>query len=675
MANTDWTRLLDGHSLLAIKSWAEGKFAPLNSPTFTGTVEIPTSFKVTGLTSTGLLKYTWDTTNNKAVLSIDTTSYLSSQTWRAIQVDSTTVLAANTSTALKFVNGTHSVQFTYSSGLYAEVNLKNYKPNGNTAFLDSNNKVSTSYLPDSVLGQLEYKGVWDATSTTTSTPQKGWYYICSVAGNRNPDGSQSSVTYNKGDWAVYNGSSWDKVDNTDAITGIILVEGDPKTAEVTIPLASSSAYGLIKVGYSTSDKNYAVQLDSSGKAYVNVPWTDNDHNYYHTPSYAAGLKIGTGTGVNDLYVPVATASAYGVIKVYAVRASSITATTGGTTSNRYYGVELDSNGKAFVNVPWTDNNDNYYPSRLFTTGLQISTSVGNAVTALYVPNADTGQAGIVTTAAQSFSGKKLFVNGIEVHGSEMDSYYLQIYEDNEIYALMAIEDGEDNDFMLKVTKDGGDTFSRYHFHNEGTSYAYYVATEEWVNANYSRDDHNHDDVYVKYFAAQTLTDAQKTQARTNIGAASSGHTHPITLVSGGTATVNLAYNTAYTLTAGGNSVIFKMPASDNTDHYHTPLQSTGLKIATGTGLSDMWVQYATDNLAGVVSTTNQTFAGTKTFNNTIAAKTGVMFEPPTGNTRVNLHYDKPISADGMHNVNVNTYSQNEVTNILNGLNSDGTARS
>ena len=46
-----------------------------------------------------------------------------------------------------------------------------------------------------------------------------------------------------------------------------------------------------------------------------------------------------------------TASQYGVAKVYAVRSSAITATTGGTTSSRYYGVEKDSNGKLFTNVP------------------------------------------------------------------------------------------------------------------------------------------------------------------------------------------------------------------------------------------------------------------------------------------------------------------------------------
>ncbi len=46
-----------------------------------------------------------------------------------------------------------------------------------------------------------------------------------------------------------------------------------------VPLASSAVRGGIKIGYTESGKNYPVKL-SSEKAYVNVPWTDNNDNYY-----------------------------------------------------------------------------------------------------------------------------------------------------------------------------------------------------------------------------------------------------------------------------------------------------------------------------------------------------------------------------------------------------------
>jgi hypothetical protein len=64
----------------------------------------------------------------------------------------------------------------------------------------------------------------------------------------------------------------------------------------TYSKATADALGLVKIGYSTSGKNYAVQLDSNGKMYVNVPWTDNNTTYSEATSSKYGLvKIGYST--------------------------------------------------------------------------------------------------------------------------------------------------------------------------------------------------------------------------------------------------------------------------------------------------------------------------------------------------------------------------------------------
>lgn len=47
----------------------------------------------------------------------------------------------------------------------------------------------------------------------------------------------------------------------------------------SLPTASSTIKGGITLGYSQNDKNYPVALDDSGKAYVNVPWTDTNTTY------------------------------------------------------------------------------------------------------------------------------------------------------------------------------------------------------------------------------------------------------------------------------------------------------------------------------------------------------------------------------------------------------------
>lgn len=89
----------------------------------------------------------------------------------------------------------------------------------------------------------------------------------------------------------------------------------------SIPAATSSAYGGIQIGYTTSGKNYAVRL-SNGKAYVNVPWTDTNTNYYPTTfTWANGTTAGptgslTGVGMSTVSfgaIPSASATQSGVV--------------------------------------------------------------------------------------------------------------------------------------------------------------------------------------------------------------------------------------------------------------------------------------------------------------------------------------------------------------------------
>ena len=165
----------------------------------------------------------------------------------------------------------------------------------------------------------------------------------------------------------------------------------------SIPQASSSALGGIKIGYSDSGRNYAVKLDNSGKAYVNVPWTDTNTMYNVATTSANGLmsssdksklngiqagadavsfsrslfsgtKIGTininGTNT-DIYAPTAGESVeYGVATSTTLGLVRI----GYPESGKNYPVELNSSNQMYVNVPWTDNNTTY----LAGAGLSLS---------------------------------------------------------------------------------------------------------------------------------------------------------------------------------------------------------------------------------------------------------------------------------------------------------------
>lgn len=87
-------------------------------------------------------------------------------------------------------------------------------------------KIDTSFLPDSILGQLEYQGSWDAATNTPAIPaassaNKGWYYIASTAvASSHGYPNVPAVDFAIGDWLVSNGTSWDKIDNTDAVPSV-----------------------------------------------------------------------------------------------------------------------------------------------------------------------------------------------------------------------------------------------------------------------------------------------------------------------------------------------------------------------------------------------------------------------------------------------------------------------
>ena len=89
------------------------------------------------------------------------------------------------------------------------------------ATLDAGGKVPVSELPAAVLGALSYQGTWNASTNTptltSSTGTKGYYYVVAVAGSTNLDGITDWLV---GDWAVYNGTVWQKVDNTETVTSV-----------------------------------------------------------------------------------------------------------------------------------------------------------------------------------------------------------------------------------------------------------------------------------------------------------------------------------------------------------------------------------------------------------------------------------------------------------------------
>ena len=177
------------------------------------------------------------------------------------------------------------------------------------------------------------------------------------------------------------------------------VTGKPST--FTPPTSSATVLGGIKVGYTTSGKNYKVQLDSSGNAYVNVPWTDNNTTYNEATADTLGLvKIGYASNGKNYAVLLANGKMYVNVPWTDSNTTYTQATSdklglvkiGYSATGKNYPVVLDGSGKMYVNVPWTDTNTTY-------------SNMGAATSSA------AGKAGLVPAPAAGAQGKYLRGDG------------------------------------------------------------------------------------------------------------------------------------------------------------------------------------------------------------------------------------------------------------------------
>ena len=139
-------------------------------------------------------------------------------------IETTDAVEFLTVTAGSFITtGGTSSQFVKGNGTLDSTDYQDTTEKGQAngyAPLDSGAKVAEAYLPDSILGQVSYQGTWDASTNTPTlanppaSTTKGEYYVTSVGG------TQFSIDFQVGDWIISNGTSWEKVDNTDAVTSV-----------------------------------------------------------------------------------------------------------------------------------------------------------------------------------------------------------------------------------------------------------------------------------------------------------------------------------------------------------------------------------------------------------------------------------------------------------------------
>lgn len=113
---------------------------------------------------------------------------------------------------------------------------------------------------NALIGGTIYQSTWNASTNspalTTSVGTKGYYYIVSVAGATNLNGI---TDWKVGDWAIYDGASWQKVDNTDAVSSVNGFTG-------AVSLTTSNISEVTNLYYTDARSRNAISLTTTGNS-------------------------------------------------------------------------------------------------------------------------------------------------------------------------------------------------------------------------------------------------------------------------------------------------------------------------------------------------------------------------------------------------------------------------
>jgi hypothetical protein len=145
------------------------------------------------------------------------------------------------------------------------------------------------------LGQLEYQGVWDAsTGNFPAATGSGQYWIASS------NGTGATISYSTGDWAVYNGTTFDKVDNSDAVFSVNGKLGNVVLEKADVGLGNVDNTSDINKPVSTAQQS-ALDLKANQSSISNVDNTSDANKPVSTAQAAAiAAHANLTTGMHGL---------------------------------------------------------------------------------------------------------------------------------------------------------------------------------------------------------------------------------------------------------------------------------------------------------------------------------------------------------------------------------------
>ena len=273
--------------------------------------------------------------------------------------------------------GVHAATKAYTDTQISEITASKAVANG-FASLDSGGKIPVAQLPSSI---MEYQGTYNASTNSPSlangTGNTGDVYRVSVAGSR--DFGAGAISFEVGDYVIYNGSVWEKSDTTDSVatvngyTGnVTLTKSDvglsnvDNTSDASKPIstATQTALGGKEATANKDQANGHAGLDGTGRiatgplrAGTAASWTylRGDRQWAFVPQYQQSIdfvsdwwETGFGDSANSQLVVITPDYGLGGAPVLSLPApSNIGLLYGRLTVENRSGIDItiDGNGR------------------------------------------------------------------------------------------------------------------------------------------------------------------------------------------------------------------------------------------------------------------------------------------------------------------------------------------
>ena len=366
---------------------------------------------VTGVTASFPLSSSGGTTPNITISKASSTDdgYLSAADWTTFNSKQP---AGNYITALSGEAsgsgpGTASVTLNNASvtaKVLTGVNITGGSINASDSILTAFGKLQNQI--NGLVGSSIYQGTWNASTNTPALASgvgtRGYYYIVNVAGSTNLDGI---TDWNVGDWAIFDGTAWQQVDNTDSVTSVNGQTGAVSLTTDNIPEGATNLY------FTSLRARQSLSLTTSGSSgastYNNTTGVLNVPNY--TLSGLGGVPTSRRLEINGVSYDLSADRSWSVGTVTSV---DMTVPTGLTvTGSPITGAGTLALGlQSGYSIPTTANQSNW-TTAYNRSIVSAAVNYGVATTSLVLTQQNTGTVTASLIAGAASQGKFVFFNG------------------------------------------------------------------------------------------------------------------------------------------------------------------------------------------------------------------------------------------------------------------------